>query len=104
MFMPKDHVVATVAGAPDAGVTVDQDAARWDAVQRKDAGQDGAFVFAVRSTGVYCRPSCAARQPLRRNVEFFDAPAAARAVAGAAIPMAARRARSRCRRSLPRAG
>ena len=79
MFMPKDHVVATVAGAPDAGVTVDQDAARWDAVQRKDACQDGAFVFAVRSTGVYCRPSCAARQPLRRNVEFFDAPAAARA-------------------------
>jgi AraC family transcriptional regulator of adaptative response/methylated-DNA-[protein]-cysteine methyltransferase len=70
MFMPKDHV---------AGTAVDHDAERWDAVQRKDANRDGDFVFAVRSTGVYCRPSCAARQPLRRNVEFFEAPAAARA-------------------------
>ena len=45
---------------------------RWDAVCARDAGADGAFVFAVATTGVYCRPQCAARRPLRRNVHFFD--------------------------------
>ncbi|MGI8684644.1 MAG: bifunctional DNA-binding transcriptional regulator/O6-methylguanine-DNA methyltransferase Ada, partial [Acidimicrobiales bacterium] len=52
---------------------------RWGAVVAHDAGADGAFVYAVRSTGVYCRPSCPSRRPLRRNVEFFDAPAEAEA-------------------------
>ncbi|MFZ0541140.1 MAG: Ada metal-binding domain-containing protein, partial [Candidatus Sulfotelmatobacter sp.] len=36
---------------------------RWDAVVARDAARDGQFVFAVSSTGVYCRPSCAARHP-----------------------------------------
>lgn len=43
---------------------------RWAAVQRRDGGADGAFYYSVRSTGVYCRPSCAARAALRRNVAF----------------------------------
>jgi AraC family transcriptional regulator of adaptative response/methylated-DNA-[protein]-cysteine methyltransferase len=43
---------------------------RWDAVTRRDRAADGAFVYAVRTTGVYCRPSCAARRPRRENVEF----------------------------------
>ncbi len=43
----------------------------WDAVIARDAARDGEFVFAVSSTGVYCRPSCAARRPRRENVQFF---------------------------------
>lgn len=50
---------------------------RWDAVIARDAQQDGQFVFAVSSTGVYCRPSCAARRPRRENVQFFARPEAA---------------------------
>jgi AraC family transcriptional regulator of adaptative response/methylated-DNA-[protein]-cysteine methyltransferase len=55
------------------------EADRWAAVCARDASADGRFVLAVRTTGVYCRPSCAARQPLRANVEFFAAGADARA-------------------------
>lgn len=50
---------------------------RWDAVVARDARRDGDFVFAVSTTGVYCRPSCAARRPRRENVKFFAAPEAA---------------------------
>src|SRR5262245_52951589 len=49
----------------------------WSAVQRRDGTFDGAFVFAVVSTGIYCRPGCPARRPLRRNVRFFPTPRAA---------------------------
>lgn len=47
---------------------------RWDAVLARDAALDGEFVFAVSTTGVYCRPSCPARRPRREKVEFFDRP------------------------------
>src|SRR5271155_3568242 len=50
---------------------------KWHAVQTRDRGADGAFVYAVRSTGVYCRPSCASRKPRREQVEFFPLPEAA---------------------------
>src|SRR5690606_7715337 len=59
-------------------VTVDvftSDEARWDAVARRDAAADGLFYYSVRSTGVYCRPSCPARRPLRSNVGFHPTPA-----------------------------
>src|SRR5579864_511494 len=46
----------------------------WQAVLTRDASQDGTFVFAVASTGVYCRPSCPARRPRRENVRFFTRP------------------------------
>jgi len=46
----------------------------WQAVLTRDASQDGTFVFAVSSTGVYCRPSCPARRPRRENVAFFGKP------------------------------
>ncbi|MGK9171491.1 bifunctional DNA-binding transcriptional regulator/O6-methylguanine-DNA methyltransferase Ada [Inquilinus limosus] len=56
------------------------DDARWAAVQRRDRAADGAFVYAVRTTGVYCRPSCASRHARRENVSFhLDAAAAERA-------------------------
>jgi AraC family transcriptional regulator of adaptative response/methylated-DNA-[protein]-cysteine methyltransferase len=47
---------------------------RWDAVEARDSAQDGKFVFAVSTTGVYCRPSCPARRPRRENVVFFARP------------------------------
>ncbi|MFP5393665.1 MAG: bifunctional DNA-binding transcriptional regulator/O6-methylguanine-DNA methyltransferase Ada [Gammaproteobacteria bacterium] len=53
------------------------DDARWTAVQQRDRGADGLFYYAVRSTGVYCRPSCASRPKLRQNVSFWDSAAAA---------------------------
>jgi AraC family transcriptional regulator of adaptative response/methylated-DNA-[protein]-cysteine methyltransferase len=51
--------------------------ALWQAVSNRDTHADGLFVYAVRSTGIYCRPSCASRKPRRDRVEFFPAPAMA---------------------------
>lgn len=51
----------------------------WQQVLARDASADGQFVYAVKSTGVYCRPSCPSRRPERRNVSFFSTPAAAEA-------------------------
>jgi AraC family transcriptional regulator, regulatory protein of adaptative response / methylated-DNA-[protein]-cysteine methyltransferase len=50
------------------------DEQRWDAVIARNSAHDGEFVFAVASTGVYCRPSCAARRPRRENVTFYTRP------------------------------
>lgn len=49
----------------------------WAAVAARDGASDGAFVYAVRSTGIYCRPSCPSRRPRRDRVAFFALPAAA---------------------------
>jgi AraC family transcriptional regulator of adaptative response/methylated-DNA-[protein]-cysteine methyltransferase len=46
------------------------DDARWEAVCRRDPAALGAFVCSVRTTGVYCRPTCTARLPRRENVRF----------------------------------
>lgn len=54
------------------------DIARWRAVLDRDRSADGLFVYAVRSTGVYCRPSCGSRRPHRDRVEFFETGEAAR--------------------------
>jgi AraC family transcriptional regulator of adaptative response/methylated-DNA-[protein]-cysteine methyltransferase len=43
----------------------------WQAVLTKDSSHDGAFVFAVATTGVYCRPSCPSRRPRRENTSFY---------------------------------
>jgi len=56
-----------------------RDDSRWQAVLQRDTAMDRRFVYGVLTTGVYCRPSCAARRPLRDNVRFFDEPAAAAA-------------------------
>ena len=47
------------------------DVARWAAVTRRDAAADDHFYYAVSTTGVYCRPSCAARLPRREHVQFY---------------------------------
>lgn len=54
-----------------------KDDPRWNAVLARDAARDGEFVFAVSTTGVYCRPSCPARRPRRERVRFFAHPAQA---------------------------
>ncbi|HEY1337002.1 MAG TPA: Ada metal-binding domain-containing protein, partial [Bryobacteraceae bacterium] len=46
----------------------------WEAVQRRDRSADGRFFFGVVTTGVYCRPSCPSRRPLRKNVKFYESP------------------------------
>ena len=51
----------------------------WTAVANRDAGADGRFFYAVRTTGVYCRPGCASRLPLRANTVFFETTADAEA-------------------------
>ena len=52
---------------------------RWQAMLARDPAADGEFVYAVRTTGVYCRPSSSSRLPRIDNVEFFDTPAQAEA-------------------------
>jgi AraC family transcriptional regulator of adaptative response/methylated-DNA-[protein]-cysteine methyltransferase len=56
---------------------VTENEARWAAVTARDATADGTFFYAVKTTGVYCRPSCGARPAKRENVEFYSTVAAA---------------------------
>ncbi|HZC65078.1 MAG TPA: Ada metal-binding domain-containing protein, partial [Candidatus Dormibacteraeota bacterium] len=56
---------------PMNNITPHAAARYWRATLARDSRADGTFVLAVRSTRIYCRPSCPARRPLRRNVTFF---------------------------------
>lgn len=56
---------------------------RYEAVASRDARFDGVFFFAVETTGIYCRPSCPAVTPKRKNVRFYPTAAAPRATASA---------------------
>lgn len=71
MLSASDEATVT----PAAAYATDEQ--RWRAVQRRDAAADGYFVYAVRTTGVYCRPSSSTRLPRRDNVLFFESPQAA---------------------------
>jgi len=64
------------AAVTEAGWSDDD---KWQAVVRRDRTADGQFYYSVATTGVYCRPSCGARQPRRDNVGFHDSPDAAEA-------------------------
>ena len=44
----------------------------WQAVLDRDRTQDGKFVYGVMTTGVFCRPGCASRAPLRKNARFYE--------------------------------
>lgn len=55
-------------------MSYETDEARWAAVAGRDRAADGAFVFGVVTTGIYCRPGCASRTPRRENVRFFAGP------------------------------
>ncbi|MHC6227472.1 bifunctional DNA-binding transcriptional regulator/O6-methylguanine-DNA methyltransferase Ada [Pseudomonas sp. X10] len=76
------------------------DEQRWCAVQANDPSADGQFVYAVRTTGIYCRPSCRARLPRRENVEYFsDAEAAEAAGYRACRRCSADKAQANARRT-----
>jgi AraC family transcriptional regulator of adaptative response/methylated-DNA-[protein]-cysteine methyltransferase len=51
----------------------------WQQVLGRDTTADGQFFYAVKSTKIYCKPSCASRRPSRKNVTFFPTPALAEA-------------------------
>jgi len=56
-------------------MNTETDEAKWQAVVQKDQAADGTFYYSVKTTGVYCRPSCATTRPaLRKNVAFHDSP------------------------------
>jgi AraC family transcriptional regulator of adaptative response/methylated-DNA-[protein]-cysteine methyltransferase len=54
-----------------SSISAEAAARYWEAAMARDRRADGTFVLGVRSTRIYCRPSCPARRPLRRNVVFF---------------------------------
>lgn len=84
--------MTTVTDSLEETLALDEDSL-WRAVLARDARLAGAFVFGVRSTGVYCRPGCPSRRPGREQVVFF------------ATPSAAERAHFRaCRRCRPQEG
>ncbi len=84
MFSPM-----TETREPNSARAPARDEERWQAVTRRDRAFDGKFLFAVRTTGIYCCPSCASRPAKRENVTFFET--------GAAAEKAGYRACKRCR-------
>jgi AraC family transcriptional regulator of adaptative response/methylated-DNA-[protein]-cysteine methyltransferase len=64
--------MSAVANLAEQQVTAQAAARYWQATLQRDARADGAFFFAVKSTQIYCRPSCPARRPLRKNTLFFQ--------------------------------
>lgn len=75
--MRRRHACGRVFHVKHYANMTDED--RWQRVLAKDRRFDGAFVTGVHSTGIYCRPSCPARLPLRKNVRFYATPEAAAA-------------------------
>src|SRR6185437_15101534 len=71
MIPKRDVAKQVVSETPSAASAWADDDSRWQALVRRDRGADGLFVCAVRTTGVYCRPTCPARRPRRENVRFF---------------------------------
>ena len=56
---------------------MDREEEFWGALQRRDSSYEGIFFVGVKTTGIFCRPSCPARKPLRQNVQFFGGPSEA---------------------------
>jgi AraC family transcriptional regulator of adaptative response/methylated-DNA-[protein]-cysteine methyltransferase len=71
-MMAKSNKTNSVPAKPKSaiGAFLD-DESRWQALVRRDPAAEGVFYCAVRTTGIYCRPSCSARRPKRENVRFF---------------------------------
>jgi len=63
---------------PDRCLETMDDTQRWTAVEQRDRSAEASFVYAVKTTGVYCRPGCSSRLPLRKNVAFFESGVQAR--------------------------
>jgi AraC family transcriptional regulator of adaptative response/methylated-DNA-[protein]-cysteine methyltransferase len=90
---PALRPAAAAAGAAQGAEDYRDEEARWAALRSRDAHADGKFYYSVRTTGVYCRPSCAARPARRENVAFHESRGAAEA--------AGFRPCKRCRPDLP---
>jgi AraC family transcriptional regulator of adaptative response/methylated-DNA-[protein]-cysteine methyltransferase len=71
-ILSEEETMPRTSPQTSAQMAVQSNARRWEAVAARDAAHDGAFVFAVSSTGIFCRPSCPAKRPRRENVSFFD--------------------------------
>src|SRR6266571_1351687 len=71
MLAPR--IVSESSEARTEGNLID-DAQKWRAVIARDASRDGLFVVGVRTTGIYCKPSCPSKHPFRENVQFFPGP------------------------------
>jgi hypothetical protein len=71
-FAPVPQETPPMPRTPEPSAAAVTNDARWAAVAARDARCDGAFVYAVATTGVYCRPSCPAR-PKRENMRFHAA-------------------------------
>ncbi len=67
-----NRITGQIMAQTDIGVTDTEHDPRWQNVLNRDAAADGDFVFAVKTTGIYCRPSCPARRAKPQNVLFFD--------------------------------
>src|SRR5271166_4311911 len=61
----------------DTGAVAMTDEEKWQAVAAKDPNADGKFFYSVKTTGIYCLPSCRSRSPLRKNVAFHGTAEAA---------------------------
>jgi AraC family transcriptional regulator of adaptative response/methylated-DNA-[protein]-cysteine methyltransferase len=66
--------IAQTLVSKSKGLRCASDQARWNAVVQKDHKADGEFWYSVKTTGVFCRPSCPSRRPNRENVEFYSSP------------------------------
>ena len=65
-------------GEQEEGMSITrQERDRWAAVLERDSSCDGTFYYAVRTTGIFCRPSCPARRPNREHITYFETPSAA---------------------------
>jgi len=64
-------MITMASNSPSTGITPQAAAQFWLATVQRDPRADGKFFFAVRSTHIYCRPTCPARRPLRQNAVFF---------------------------------
>src|SRR5271155_2150572 len=69
-FGRKNRLAGGPASGEIAGMNTPEDG-RWIAIVTRDTGADGRFVYAVRTTGIYCRPTCPSRRAKRENVETF---------------------------------
>src|SRR5262252_5225930 len=73
MLSRSELSMSTQSNSPIASASLDEQ--RWAALRARDPRADGSFVYSVKTTGVYCRPSCASRAARPENVAFHATPA-----------------------------
>ena len=70
-------MTTSIPAAPIGRTKYPTEKSRWNAILKRDQNADGQFYFAVKTTGIFCRPTCPSRRPNRENVVFYDTPQAA---------------------------